>query len=136
MSIDLTGKNKFAWFVLHAEAESGVVQGFKVQGAIQPGGPTVAGGSGTITLADVRARSKPTYASIDDIEEEEEELLGTHVHGWGQAVAKHNGMFSMKKKKSCLWSCGTADASFLAPLASLPLDSHLCMKYCVTSSMG
>ena len=25
MSIDLTGKNKFAWFVLHAETESGVV---------------------------------------------------------------------------------------------------------------
>ena len=78
MSIDLTGKNKFAWFVLHAEAESGVVEGFKVQGAVQPGGPTVAGGSGTFTLAVVRARSKPTYASIDNIEEEE--LLGTHVH--------------------------------------------------------
>ena len=95
MSIDLTGKNKFAWFVLHAEAESGVVEGFKVQGAVQPGGPTVAGGSGTFTLAVVRARSKPTYAIIDDIEEEE--LLGTRVHGWGQAVAKHNGMFSIKK---------------------------------------
>ena len=133
MSIDLTGKNKFAWFVLHAEAESGVVEGFKVQGAVQPGGPTVAGGSGTFTLAVVRARSKPTYAIIDDIEEEE--LLGTRVHGWGQAVAKHNGMFSIKKK-SCLWSCCTADASFLAPFPSLPLDSHLCMKYCVTSSMG
>ena len=76
-------KNKFSWFVLHAEAESGVVQGFKVQGAIEPDGPTVAGGSETITLAVVRARSKSTYASTDDTEEEE--LLGTHVHGWGQA---------------------------------------------------
>ena len=85
LPIDLTGKNKFAWFTFHAEAESAVVQGFRIQGAIQPGGPTVAGGSGTITLAIVRARSKPTVGSIDDVEEEE--LIGTYVFGWGQAVA-------------------------------------------------
>ena len=77
LSIDLTRKNKFAWFTLHAEAESGIVQGFRIQGAIQPGGRTGAGGSGAITLAIVRARSEPTVGRIDDVEEEE--LIGTVV---------------------------------------------------------
>jgi hypothetical protein len=39
-----------------------------------------------------------------------------------------------------LLSCSTPDAcccfSFLAPCTSLELGAHLCMKYCVTSSMG
>jgi hypothetical protein len=85
ISIYLTKPDAFAWFVLHAEAESGVVQGFKIQGAIIPGGPTVAGGTGSMTLAAVTAKSKPTYQSVDDIEEEE--LIGTYGTGYGSAVA-------------------------------------------------
>ena len=85
ISIYLTKPNAFAWFVLHAEAESGVVQGFKIQGAIIPGGPTFAEGTGSMTLAVVRARSKPDYQSVDDIEEEE--LIGNYVTGYGSAVA-------------------------------------------------
>ena len=38
-----------------------------------------------MTLAVVRARSKPTYQSVDDIEEEE--FIGTYVTGYGFAVA-------------------------------------------------
>ena len=85
LSIDLTGKNKFAWFTLHAEAESGVVEGYRIQDAIQHGGPTVAGESGNIALAIFRARSKPTVGSIDDVEEEL--LIGTYVFGWSQALS-------------------------------------------------
>ena len=74
----------FAWFVLNAEAGSGV-QGFKIQSYILPSEPTVFGGTASITLAVVRARSKPKYGSIDDIEEEE--LIVSYVTGFGTAVS-------------------------------------------------
>ena len=70
--------------LLNAEAESGE-QGFKIQGCILPSGPPVFGGTANITLAVVRARSKPKYGSIDDIEEEE--LIGTYVPVFGTAVS-------------------------------------------------
>ena len=70
ISIALTGADKFAWFVLHAEAESGVVQRFRIRGDILSSGPTVFGGTASFTLAVVRTRSKAVYSSTDDIEEE------------------------------------------------------------------
>ena len=65
--LTFTGKDKFAWFTMHAEAESGVVQRFKIQGSILPGAPTTQSGTGCVTIAIVRARSKPTINIVDDV---------------------------------------------------------------------
>ena len=87
----LTGKDQFKWFVLHAEAESGVVQGFHTQGAILPGAPEAVCSSSCMTLAAVRAHSKLSYNSIDDVEEEE--LVGTYMCGFGQGVNEDNHIY-------------------------------------------
>jgi hypothetical protein len=88
MHVDLTGKDKLNWFLLHAEAESGVVQGFRLQGAVLPLAPEAVCSSSVCTLIVCRSRSKPTYVSIDDVEEEE--LVGTYVFSFGQSVNKDN----------------------------------------------